>query len=108
MDVINQIITTTINSFDFSFCIIVNVLTYLIIKLIDELNKDKEVTTWTKRAILLICILSTGVVYYLLDQDTKLLINSAILTPITWSLIFKPVCKMLGIDYKKVNDVMPK
>ena len=108
MDIIYQIIETTINSFDFGYCIIVNVLTYLVIKLVDELNKEKEVTTWVKRAILLGCILSTGVVYYLLGQDVKLLINSAILAPVSWDIIFRPVCKMLGINYREVNKKMPK
>lgn len=108
MDVIYQIIDTTINSFDFSYCIIVNVLTYIVIKIIDELNKDKEVSTWGKRGVLIACTLSTGVVYYLLGQDTKLLINSAILAPVSWHIIFKPLCKRLGINYKQVNNTMPK
>ena len=108
MEILQQIIDTTINSFDFGYCIIVNILTYLIIKIIDEINKDKEVSTWTKRGVLIVCIFSTGVVYYLLGQDTKLLINSAILTPVSWHLIFKPLCRKLGINYKKVNNTMPK
>ena len=108
MDIIYQIIETTINSFDFSYCIIVNILTYIVVKTIDEFNKDKEVSTWGKRLVLIACIVSTGVVYYLLGQDTKLLINSAILAPVSWHLIFKPVCKRLGINYKKVNNNMPK
>ena len=108
MDIIYQIIDTTINSFDFGYCIIVNVLTYLVIKIIDEVNKEKEVTTWMKRVILLVCILSTGVVYYLLGQDIKLLFNSAILAPVSWDIIFRPLCKRLGINYKQVNKNMPK
>lgn len=108
MEIISQIIDTTINSFDFGYCIIVNVLTYLVIKLVDELNKEKEVTVWMKRLILLGCILSTGVVYYLLGQDVKLLINSAILAPVSWDIIFRPFCKRLGINYKQVNKTMPK
>lgn len=32
MEHINEIIQTTLNSFDFSYCIIVNILTYIIIK----------------------------------------------------------------------------
>jgi hypothetical protein len=108
MEIISQIIDTTINSFDFGYCIIVNVLTYLVIKLVDELNKEKEVTVWMKRVILLGCILSTGVVYYLLGQDVKLLINSAILAPVSWDIIFRPLCKRLGINYKQVNKTMPK
>ena len=44
-EIINNIITTIINSFDFAYCISVNILTYLIIKLIDSLNGNKAVST---------------------------------------------------------------
>lgn len=107
MEHISDIITTTINSFDFGYCLVVNLLTYFVIKLIDELNKDKEVTTWTKRVVLICCILSTGVVYWAVGQDIKLLFNSAILAPVAWSWIFKPIFNKLGIDYKEVNKSMP-
>ena len=40
-EIINNVITTVISSFDFSYCISVNVLTYLIIKIIDSLNGKK-------------------------------------------------------------------
>ena len=43
MEYLETIINTTINSFDFTYCLIVNLLTYFVIKIIDELNKDKEV-----------------------------------------------------------------
>lgn len=107
MEIISQIIDTTINSFDFGYCIIVNVLTYIVIKIIDEINKEKEVSTWGKRGVLIACILSTGVVYFILGQDIRLLFNSAILAPVSWHIIFKPLCKRLGINYKKVNNNMP-
>ena len=86
METLQQIIDTTLSSFDFGYCLIVNVLTYLVIKLIDEL-------------------LLIGGIYYLIGNDVKLLINSAILAPISWSIIFKPICKMLKIDYKKIDKI---
>ena len=57
MEYISQIINTTIESFDFSFCVTVNILTYLIIKFIDELNGSRKVATWTKRGIMLIAVM---------------------------------------------------
>lgn len=105
---IQQIIDTTMNSFDFIYCLIVNLLTFTVIKIIDELNKDKEVTTLVKRLVLLGCILLTGVVYWLIGADVKLLVNSAILAPVAWSFIFKPICKKLDIDYKEVDNTIPK
>lgn len=102
-EIINNTITTIISSFDFAYCISVNVLTYLIIKIIDELNGKKDVSTWSKRIVLLVVILSTGVLYNLIGCDNKILLNSAILAPVSWSWIIKPICKYFKIDYKDFN-----
>ena len=102
-EIINNIITTIISSFDFAYCISVNILTYLIIKIIDELNGKKDVSTWSKRIVLLVVILSTGVLYNLIGCDNKILLNSAILAPVFWSWILKPICKKFKIDYKNIN-----
>ena len=102
-EIINNIITTVISSFDFAYCISVNVLTYLIIKIIDSLNGNKTVSTWSKRIVLLVVILSTGVLYNLIGCDNKILHNSAILAPVSWSWIIKPICKYFKIDYKDFN-----
>ena len=103
MEYISQIINTTIESFDFGFCISINVLTYLIIKLIDSLNGNKAVSTWSKRIVLLAVILFTGVLYNLIGCDNEILLNSAILAPVFWSWIIKPICKYFKIDYKDIN-----
>lgn len=102
-EIINNIITTIISSFDFAYCISVNVLTYLIIKIIDSLNGNKTVSTWSKRIVLLVVILFTGVLYNLIGCDNKVLLNSAILAPVSWSWIIKPICKYFKIDYKDFN-----
>ena len=91
MEIINNTIQTTLESFDFAFCIIVNVLTYLIIRLINDRNGHKDLTTWM------------GVLYYLLGNDTKTILNSAILAPVFWSWLMKPICKYFKVDYKNVN-----
>ena len=102
-EIINNIITTIINSFDFAYCISVNILTYLIIKIIDSLNGNKTVSTWSKRLVLLVVIFSTGVLYNLIGCNNKILLNSAILSPVFWSWIIKPICKYFKIDYKDIN-----
>lgn len=102
-EIINNIITTVISSFDFAYCISVNVLTYLIIKIIDSLNGKKTVSTWSKRIVLLVVIFSTGVLYNLIGCDNKILLNSAILSPVFWSWVIKPICKYFKIDYKDIN-----
>lgn len=99
MEILNEIIQTTLSSFDFAYCIIVNALTYLIIKIIND--SKHTITTWQKRLILLAVILSTGVLYYFIGTDNKVLLNSAILAPVSWSWIFKPLCIKFNLDYKK-------
>ena len=96
MEYISQIINTTIESFDFGFCIAVNILTYLIIKLIDELNGSRKVTTWTKRGVMLIAVIVISMAYYITENNPKLIINSAILAPVFWSWIGKPICNKLN------------
>ena len=105
MEILTNIIETTLNSFDFSYCIVVNILTYIIIKVLDDANGPKPVNTWTKRLILLIVILITGIVYYLYNSDAKLLLNSAILAPVFWSWVMKPICSTFNIDYKSINVI---
>lgn len=104
MEILNNIIETTLNSFNFTYCIVVNLLTYIIIKLVDEARKRKT-NIWIKRAILLFVISSTGAVYYVFNEDVKLILNSAILAPVFWSWLMKPLCKKFKIDYKDIDYI---
>lgn len=103
MEIISNAIKTTLDSFNFAYCIIVNVLTYLIIRLINDRNGHKDLTTWSKRLVLLLVILSTGVLYCFLGNDTTTILNSAILAPVFWSWVMKPICKHFKVDYKNIN-----
>lgn len=104
LDLITNSVQNTLDSFDFSFCVTVNVLTYIIIKSIDELNGSKQVSTWGKRLILLISLIIISVVYYIAGMNLKHLTNSAILAPVFWTWIMKPLCKVFNIDYKQINN----
>lgn len=105
-EIISNLITTTINSFDFTFCIIVNILTYLFIKVINDIKLNFKSSTWIKRIIFIIVSIIVAIVYYLIGSDSKVLFNSIILAPVSWSWIFKPICAKLNIDYKKDNKVI--
>lgn len=105
MEIIENIIQTTLNSFDFTYCIIVNILTYFVVKIVTDAKKDKHLTIWAKRGILLSVILSTGVLEYFIGNDSKLILNSAVLAPVFWSWIMKPICKHFNIDYANINIV---
>lgn len=42
-EIVNNAITTVISSFDFAYCISINILTYIIIKIIDNLNGKRNI-----------------------------------------------------------------
>lgn len=45
-----------------------------------------------------------GVAYYFIGLDLKLIVNSAILAPVAWSWIFRPICEKFNLVYIK-NDI---
>lgn len=103
MEIITNIIETTLNSFDFSFCIIVNILTYLIINLINSRNGNKNLTTWKKRFVLIGVIIFISIFYLCDNSNKRIVLNSAILSPVFWSWIMKPICKKFKLDYKQLS-----
>lgn len=102
MEILSDIIRTTLESFDFAYCIAVNVLTYVCIVALTSKGK-KKLSTWKKRLVLLAAMLITGVVYYISGTSLKLILNSAILAPVFWSWVFKPICTKFNLDYKDIN-----
>lgn len=100
-----HIIDTLLENFDISYCIAVNIATYLIIKFIDDINSKKIVPRYCKRIILLLVIIVMAIIYHIVGINTKVIVNSAILAPVSWSWIFKPLCGRLNIDYRKIDDV---
>ena len=103
MEIIYNTIQTTLNSFDFAYCIIVNILTYLIINIINSRNGNIDMSMWSKRIVLLLCIVIVGSFYYFTGSDIKLVLNSAIITPVFWSWVIKPICRHFKLDYKQLN-----
>lgn len=97
-----QIINQLIYNFDFALILIINIVTYFIIKTIDELNGNKVPTTWQKRIVFLIVATIMGILYkYVTDVPTNIIINSCIIAPVAWSWLAKPIANKFGIDYKK-------
>ena len=97
----DEIINQLVSNFDFTIMFIINVVTYVLIKLLDEINKEKIVTTWQKRIIFIVASIIVGCIYYFLS-DVKLIIiiDSIIIAPVAWSWLAKPIASKLGIDYK--------
>lgn len=107
MELIEKLLDLIISNFDFSYMITINVLTYIIIKGLDYLNKDKNVKTITKRIVLVISIIIVTVSYILTDyQDYTVLINSAICAPVFYSWVLRPILIKCNIGYKKYDDTL--
>lgn len=99
-----QIIMQLVDNFDFALMLILNVVTYISIKILDEINKEKNVTTWQKRIIFVGVSIVIGLVYHFLsDVRTIVIIDSIIIAPVAWSWLAKPIAKRFGIDYKHLD-----
>ena len=97
-----QIISQLITNFDFALMLIINIITYGIIKIIDELNGNKVPTTWQKRIVFLVTAIVLGIIYkYCTDVPIHVIINSCVIAPVAWSWLAKPIAIRFGIDYKK-------
>lgn len=102
MDKIFDIVT---GSFDFGFMLSVNILTYLIIKTIDQLNGNKVVPVWAKRLIAVGCGIIVGVITVIFSGYSNMILYSFILSLVSWDTVFKPIIKRLkGFDYKKLEE----
>ena len=100
-----QIINQVISSFDFTLILVINVLTYFIIKAFDDINGINSPTTWEKRIIFLIVAIVMGIIYNVYtDVELYIIINSCIVAPVNWSWLIKPIANKFGIDYKKNNE----
>lgn len=104
---IDVIVSGILNNFDFGFMFIVNVLTYIIIKVIDYFNGDNKVPTWQKRCVLVISIVTMAMIYIASGYDnTIMLVNSAVLAPVFWSWVVSPILKKLGVGYKDIDNTI--
>lgn len=104
---IDVIVDGILSNFDFGFMFIVNVLTYIIIKVIDYFNGDNKVPTWQKRCVLVISIAAMIGIYITAGYDnTIMLVNSAVLAPVFWSWVVSPILKKLGVGYKDIDNII--
>lgn len=105
-ELLSNLLPQIIDNFDFIFMFVVNVLTYLIIKLIDVLNKEAPVSKLVKRIVLVAVILACTITYGLVGDFSVKLINSAVAAPVFYSWILKPILKKFGINYSTLDDYL--
>ena len=101
MEVVNKIFDLLSANIDFAFMFSVNVLTFLLIKKADEINKEKKVSRLIKRLIALFSGIALAIPLVLLNGlELKVALYSFILSLVSWDGLFKHVIKKLGIGYK--------
>jgi hypothetical protein len=106
-EILNSILYSLVNNFDFMYMIMINIITYVIIKLIDEYNGDKEIKVIYKRIVLVATIIVVTVAYKLIGYDNNIvLVNSAILSPVFYSWIIRPILIKFNIGYKQFDKYL--
>ena len=94
-----QVLSQLILNYNFNFILSINIISYLIIQL---LHKIMFTSKGIKILITIIVSIVMGIIYHFIsDMNTEVLINSAILAPLAWDWVFKPILNKIGIDYKK-------
>ena len=95
-----KIFDIILSSFDFGYTLSVNILTYLCIKFIDSVNKERKVPTWAKRLVAVICGTTLGGIIVATQGYTNIILYSFILSLVSWDVIFKPLLKYFkNLDY---------
>lgn len=93
------------DSFDIIYILMINIVTYFLIKIADYFNGDKKVPVLTKRIFLILATIIMFCVYKYNNYDDALkLINSSIAAPVIWTWILKPIINKLKIGYKQDNS----
>ena len=99
------IFTQILNNFDFAYIFIVNILTYILIKIADGANGEAPVPLYLKRIFTVVAVIIMSCVYlhYGYDNNIKL-VNSSIAAPVIWSWILRPIICKLNMGYKQHDD----
>lgn len=105
MEIINQILQQLLSNFDITYCVVVNILTYVLITILINICKG-DVTRTIKKVILLVSIVIIGVIYYVIGEDIKIIVNSSILAPVSWTWLVKPILAKIGFDYKDIDKLL--
>lgn len=99
------LIKQVFDSFDIIYILMINIVTYFLIKTADYFNGDKKVPVLIKRIFLVLATIIMFCIYKYNNYDDALrLINSSIAAPVIWTWILKPIINKLKIGYKQDNS----
>ncbi|QIG63360.1 hypothetical protein DAC16_127 [Bacteroides phage DAC16] len=108
MDIQGNILSQILNSLDFGFIFIVNLVTYLLIKGIEEIITKKPISKLLKRIVTFSTGIIIGFIVLKISEDTKpvIIFYSFFLSLISFDYIFKPIIKRFSnINYKQSDSL---
>lgn len=104
---IGDIVNRILENFDFSYMLVINILTYIMIKVIDYANGEKILSRLMKRVCLCCSILLVSIIYWVIGYENyTCLVNSAIASPVFYSWCLKPILKFYKIGYNDLNNTL--
>lgn len=104
---IGDIVNRILENFDFSYMLVINILTYIMIKVIDYANGEKILSTLMKRVCLCCSILLVSIIYWVIGYENyTCLVNSAIASPVFYSWCLKPILKHYKIGYNDLSNTL--
>lgn len=104
---IDAIVNRILENFDFSYMLVINILTYIMIKVIDYANGEKILSTLMKRVCLCCSILLVSIIYWVIGYENyTCLVNSAIASPVFYSWCLKPILKHYKIGYNDLSNIL--
>lgn len=104
---LENIINRIFENFDFSYMLVINILTYIMIKVIDYANGEKILSTLMKRVCLCCSILFVSIIYWVIGYENyTCLVNSAISSPVFYSWCLKPILKHYKIGYNDLSNTL--
>lgn len=104
---IGDIVNRILENFDFSYMLVINILTYIMIKVIDYANGEKILSTLMKRVCLCCSILLISIIYWVIGYENyTCLVNSAIASPVFYSWCLKPILKHYKIGYNDLSNTL--
>lgn len=104
---IDTIVNRILENFDFSYMLVINILTYIMIKVIDYANGGKILSTLMKRVCLCCSILLVSIIYWVIGYENyTCLVNSAIASPVFYSWCLKPILKHYKIGYNDLSNTL--
>lgn len=104
---IDTIVNRILENFDFSYMLVINILTYIMIKVIDYANGEKILSTLMKRVCLCCSILLVSIIYWVIGYENyTCLVNSAIASPVFYSWCLKPILKHYKIGYNDLSNTL--